>query len=160
MPEAHHLPGALLHMRDRPAAAAVSNLQRSMVGGDIEATAKRRGRPLAVPRSYIDEEWDRDAIFTCRNLVTVEFAAQQLKVTTHSIDKAANRIHGALLMWVFGGRGQLMRKYREMYVDMGPRPGPDLPHAWQGHSSEELLGEVRQRYADLPLIDAHRSAAT
>jgi hypothetical protein len=55
---------------------------------------------------------------------------------------------GALLMWIFGGRGQRMRKYHDMYVDMGPAPGPDLPHAWQARPPEELLGEARQRHAD------------
>jgi hypothetical protein len=102
-----------------------------------------------MPRHYIDEEWDRDALFSMRNLVTLEFAADHLKVTPHSIEKAAGREQGALLVWVFGGRGQAMRKYRELYVDMGERPGPDLPHAWQGHHAEELLGEARQRFASL-----------
>lgn len=100
-----------------------------------------------MPRHYIDEELDRDALFACRNLVSPEFAADHLKVTTHAIEQAAGRPHGALLMWIFGGRGQLTRKYRDLYVDMGPSPGPDLPHAWQGHSAEELLGEARQRHA-------------
>jgi hypothetical protein len=130
-----------------------------MAGSVIGTTARHRGRPVAVPRSYIDEEWDRDAIFMCRNLVSIEFAAQQLKVTGHSIDKAASRMQGALLLWVFGGRGQIMRKYREVYVDMGPRPGPDLPHAWHGHSAEELLGEARQRYAD-PALHGARGGMT
>jgi hypothetical protein len=100
-----------------------------------------------VPKHYIDEEWDRDALFGCRNLVSLEFAAEHLKTTTHAIEKAAGRGHGALLLWIFGGGGQLMRKYRDTYVDMGPSPGPDQPHAWQGHSAEELLGEARQRHA-------------
>jgi hypothetical protein len=101
-----------------------------------------------MPRHYIDEEWDRDALFACRNLVTVEFAAEHLTVSTHAVEKAAGRTQGALLMWIFGGRGQVMRKYRDVYVDMGPSPGPDLPHAWQGHAAEELLGEARQRHTD------------
>ena len=101
-----------------------------------------------MPRHYIDEEWDRDALFAFRNLVTVEFAAEHLRVSTHAVDKAAGRTQGALLMWIFGGRGQVMRKYRGVYVDMGPSPGPDLPHAWQGHAPEDLLGEARQRHAD------------
>ena len=100
-----------------------------------------------MPCHYIDEEWDRDALFVARNLVSVEFAAEQLKVSAHAVEKAAGRAQGALLLWIFGGRGQLMRKYRDAYVDMGPSPGPDLPHAWQGHSPEELLGEARQRHA-------------
>jgi hypothetical protein len=100
-----------------------------------------------MPRHSIDEEWDRDALFACRNLVSLEFAAAQLKVSTHMIEKTAARTHGALLLWVFGMERQVMRKYREVYVDMGPRPGPDLPHAWQGHSLEELLGQARQLYA-------------
>jgi hypothetical protein len=100
-----------------------------------------------MPRHYIDEESDRDALFACRNLVSLEFAAERLKVTTHAVEKAAGRAQGALLVWIFGGRGQLMRKYRDAYLDMGPSPGPDLPHAWQGHSGEELLGEARQRHA-------------
>jgi hypothetical protein len=101
-----------------------------------------------MPRHYIDEEWDRDALFAARNLVSVEFAAEHLKVSPHALEKAAGRAQGALLIWIFGGRGQVMRKYRDMYVDMGPAPGPDLPHAWQDHSPEELLGEARQRHAD------------
>lgn len=101
-----------------------------------------------MPRHYIDEEWDRDALFTSRNLVTVEFAAEQLKITPHALEKAAVREHGPLLLWVFGGGGQIMRKYRDVYVDMGPTPGPDLPHAWRSHSAEELLGEARKRHAD------------
>ena len=51
------------------------------------------------------------------------------------------------MIWVFGGRGQTMRKYHEEYVDMGARPGPDLPHDWHGHVPETLLGESRQQYA-------------
>jgi hypothetical protein len=112
-----------------------------------------------MPRHYIDQEWDRDALFACRNLVSVEFAAERLKVTTHAIEKAAGRAHGALLMWIFGGRGQLMRKYRDAYVDMGPSPGPDLPEAWQGHSAEELLGEARQRHAAAKSLDGLSHAA-
>jgi|SRR5579884_1935418 len=100
-----------------------------------------------MPRHSINEEWDRDALFACRNLVSLEFAAEYLKVSTHAVEKAAGRAQGALLMWIFGGPGQVMRKYRDVYVDMGPAPGPDLPHAWQGHSAMELLGEARQRYA-------------
>jgi hypothetical protein len=101
-----------------------------------------------MPRHSIDDEWDRDALFAARNLVSLEFAAAQLKVSPHAVEKAAGRSQGALLLWIFGGRGQPLRKYRDVYVDMGPAPGPDLPHAWQGHSPEELLGEARQRHAD------------
>ena len=100
-----------------------------------------------MPRHYIDEEWDRDALFATRNLVTVDFAAEQLKVNCHAIDKAAHREQGPLLVWVFGAPGMTMRKYHDQYVDMGPRPGPDLPHAWHGHVPEALLGEARQHYA-------------
>jgi len=100
-----------------------------------------------MPRHYIDAEWDRDALFARRNLVSLEFAADRLRISGHAIDKAAGRTQGPLLMWVFGGRGQVMRKYRDVYVDMGPSPGPDLPHAWQGRSAEELLGEARQQHA-------------
>jgi hypothetical protein len=100
-----------------------------------------------MPRHYIDEEWDRDALFAGRNLVSLEFAAEHLRISARVADKAASRTQGALLMWIFGGRGQIMRKYREAYVDMGPSPGPDLPHAWQGHSAEELLGDARQQHA-------------
>jgi hypothetical protein len=101
-----------------------------------------------MPRHYIDEEWDRDALFASRNLVGVEFAAEQMKVTTHAVEKTASRGQGPLLMWIFGTRGQVMRKYRDAYIDMGPSSGPDLPHAWQGHTPEELLGEARQRHED------------
>jgi len=90
-----------------------------------------------MPRHYIDAEWDRDALFASRNLVTVEFAAEQLKVSGHAIEKAAHREQGPLLLWVFGPRGVVMRKYHEVYVDMGPRPGPDLPHAWHGPRSRD-----------------------
>jgi hypothetical protein len=113
-----------------------------------------------MPRHYIDEEWDRDALFASRNLVSLEFAAEHLKVTPHAIDKAAGRSQGALLVWVFGVRGQVMRKYRDLYVDMGPRPGPDLPHAWQGHSPEELLGEARQQHANTHVVEGLNNATT
>lgn len=106
-----------------------------------------------MPRHYIDEEWDRDALFASRNLVTLEFAADQMKVSPHAVEKTASRSQGPLLVWIFGGRGQILRKYREAYVDMGPSPGPDLPHAWQGHSAEELLGEARQRHASATALD-------
>jgi hypothetical protein len=112
-----------------------------------------------VPRHYIDEEWDRDALFACRNLVSVEFASELMKVGMHSLEKTANRTQGPLLMWIFGGRGQVLRKYREAYVDLGPSPGPDLPHAWQGHSAEELLGEARQRHASPNGLDGLKHAA-
>jgi hypothetical protein len=102
-----------------------------------------------MPKHYIDEEWDRDALFTTRNLVTPEFAAEHLKVTSRAVEKAAGREQGALLIWVFGGHGQTMRKYHPEYVDMGARPGPDLPHDWHGHVPETLLGEARQQYARL-----------
>jgi hypothetical protein len=101
-----------------------------------------------MPRHYIDEEWDREALFASRNLVSLEFAAEHLKVSTHAVEKAAGRTQGALLIWVFGGRDQVMRKFRELYVDMGPSSGADLPHAWQGYSAEDLLGEARQRHGE------------
>jgi hypothetical protein len=113
-----------------------------------------------MPRHYIDEEWDRDALFACRNLVSVEFAAEQMKVSTHALEKTAGRAQGPLLMWIFGGRGQVLRKYRDVYIDMGPSPGPDLPHAWQGHSAEELLGDARQRHASPNGRDGLQDAAT
>jgi hypothetical protein len=100
-----------------------------------------------MPRHYVDEESDRDVLFVRRNLVSLEFAAECLRVTTHVVEKAAGRAHGPLLLWIFGAREQVMRKYREVYVDMGPSPGPDLPHAWQGHSPANLLGEARQTQA-------------
>ena len=31
--------------------------------------------PNLMPRHYINEEWDRDALFTHRNLVSLEYAA-------------------------------------------------------------------------------------
>ena len=101
-----------------------------------------------MPRHYIDQESDRDALFASRNLVSLEFAADVLKISAHTLEKSASRSQGPLLMWIFGSRGQVMRKYREMYIDMGPTPGPDLPHAWQGCPPEELLGEARQHAAD------------
>jgi hypothetical protein len=102
---------------------------------------------LMMPRHYIDEEWDRDALFTTRNLVTPDYAAEHLKVSTRTIDKTAGREQGPLLIWVFGSRGQTMRKYLKEYVDMGARGGPDLPHDWQGNTPEVLLGQARQQYA-------------
>ena len=114
-----------------------------------------------MPRHYIDEESDRDALFMSRNLVSVEFAADQLKVSPHAVEKTAGRTHGGLLMWIFGARGQLMRKYRDIYIDMGPASGPDQPHAWQGHPPEELLGEARQRQGNpTALKGLRRRAAT
>lgn len=101
-----------------------------------------------MPRHYIDDESDRDALFASRNLVSLEFAADELKVSPHMLEKSASRSQGPFLIWVFGSPGQLMRKYRELYVDMGPAPGPDLPHAWQKFSPQELLGEARQHIAD------------
>jgi hypothetical protein len=101
-----------------------------------------------VPRHYIDQESDRDALFASRNLVSLEFAADVLKVSAHTLEKSASRSQGPLLMWIFGGGGNAMRKYRDEYIDMGPAPGPDLPHAWQGCAPEELLGEARQHVAD------------
>jgi hypothetical protein len=100
-----------------------------------------------MPRHYIDEEWDRDALFSTRNLVTTDYAAEHLRVSPRAVEKAAGREQGALLIWVFGGRGQTMRKYHEEYVDMGPRPGPDLPHEWHGYLPAAMLGQSRQQYA-------------
>ena len=101
-----------------------------------------------MPKHYIDEEWDRDALFTTRNLVSLEFAAQHLKVSPHAVEKAAARQQGPLLLWIYGARGQTLRKYREVYVDMGPRPGLDLVHVWQESTPEQLLGDARLRFAD------------
>jgi hypothetical protein len=112
-----------------------------------------------MPRHYIDDEWDLDALFACRNLVSLEFAAEHLKVSSHAVEKAAGRARGAPLMWVFGGRGQLMRKYRDAYVGIGPSAGPDLPHAWHCHSAEGLLGEAPQRSASPDGLDGLRYAA-
>jgi hypothetical protein len=112
-----------------------------------------------MPRHCIDEEWDRDALFACRNLVSLEFAAEHLKVTTHALDEAAGQAQGPLPTWIFGGRGQLMRKYRDAYVGIGPSPGPDLPHAWQGHFAEGLLGEAPQRHASPDGLDGLNDAA-
>jgi hypothetical protein len=112
-----------------------------------------------MPKHYIDEEWDRDALFTTRNLVSLEFAAEHLKVSPHAVEKAAARQQGPLLLWVYGGRGQLMRKYREVYVDMGPRPGLDLAHAWQDSTPEQLLGEARLQLAETEHSREHRARA-
>ena len=95
-----------------------------------------------MPKHYIDEEWDRDALFSTRNLVTVEFAAEHLKVSLHAVGEGRRPRAGGAVVWVFGGRGQTMRKYREVYVDMGPASGPDAAHAWQASTPEALLGEV------------------
>ena len=46
-----------------------------------------------MPRHYVDEESDRDALFACRNLVSLEFAAECLKVATHVVEKAAGGAH-------------------------------------------------------------------
>lgn len=104
-----------------------------------------------MPKHYIDEEWDRDALFASRNLVSLEFAAEHLKVSLHAIEKAAARAQGPLLVWIFGAPGQTMRKYRDVYVDMGPRPGLDLAHAWHGCTPELLLGGARQHFATATL---------
>jgi len=106
-----------------------------------------------MPRHYIDEESDRDALFASRNLVSLELAADQLKVSPRTLEKSASRSQGSLLLWMFGGGGQLMRKYRDVHVDMGPSSGPDLPHAWQANTPEELLGEARQRAANPNHLD-------
>jgi hypothetical protein len=106
-----------------------------------------------MPRHYIDEDSDRDALFASRNLVSVEFAADQLKVSPHMLAKTASRSQGPWLLWVFGSPGQVMRKYRDLYVDMGPSPGPDLPHEWHSQSPEELLGEARRRHANPTDLD-------
>lgn len=116
--------------------------------------------PNLMPRHYINEEWDRDALFTHRNLVSLEYAADHLKVGLHGVEKAASRAQGPLLMWVFGSREQVMRRYRQVYIDMGPAPGPDLPHEWQGQSAEELLGEARRRHADPNGLDGLDHATT
>jgi hypothetical protein len=101
-----------------------------------------------VPLHYVDERWDREALFASRNLESLESAADQLRVTTHTIQKTAGRAQGAFLLWIFGSADPALPKDDNAYVDMGPSPGPKLPHAWQGHSAEELLGEARQRLAD------------
>jgi hypothetical protein len=101
-----------------------------------------------MPKHYIDEEWDRDALFATRNLVSLDFAAEHLKVSSHVLEKSAARQHGPLLLWIFGGGGQTSRKYLDAYVDMGERPGPDLAHAWQSSTPEQILGEARQQFAD------------
>ena len=100
-----------------------------------------------MPRYYIDHDSDRDALFGSRNLVSVEFAADQLKVSPHMLEKAASRSQGPFLMWVFGTPGQVMRKYREVYIDMGPASGPDRSDAWRGNPPQDLLSEARRRHA-------------
>jgi len=47
-----------------------------------------------MPRHYIDDEWDRDALFACRNLVSLEFAAEHLEVATYAVDEAAGQAQG------------------------------------------------------------------
>ena len=98
-----------------------------------------------MPRFYIDTDSDRDALFADRNLVTVEFAADRFKVSPHMLEKAASRSQGPFLMWVFGTPGQVMRKYRELYIDMGPAPGPDRSDVWRSNPPQELLSEARGR---------------
>ena len=98
-----------------------------------------------MPRYYIDQDSDRDALFLNRNLVTVEFAADRFKVSPHMLEKAASRSQGPFLMWVFGSPGQVMRKYRELYVDMGPAPGPDRSDVWRNNLPEELVSQARER---------------
>ena len=98
----------VLHVCDRttaPGASAGGNRRRH------SGAPRRAVRPAGsgvleeMPRHYIDEEWDRDALFACRNLVGLEFAAEQMKVSMHALEKTASRAHGPLLVWIFGGGG-------------------------------------------------------
>jgi hypothetical protein len=43
-------------------------------------------------RDYVDEEWNRDARFASRNLVSLEFTAEHLKVTRHAV--GSSTCHG------------------------------------------------------------------
>jgi hypothetical protein len=56
----------------------------------------------------------------------------------------------ARLAGAFDG-GQRMITYRNVYVEMDPRGGPDEPHAWQGHSADELLGDARAPMQNQPV---------
>lgn len=150
MRQTNYLAWSVLHLRDGPAAFAESPHGKSRHSAAARCADEGGITCLrvAMPRHYIDQESDRDALFASRNLVSVEFAAEQLKVSPHMLEKSANRTQGPFLIWVFGTPAQLMRKYRELYVDMGPSPGPDDPHAWQKFAPQELLGEARQHLAD------------
>ena len=50
-----------------------------------------------MPKHYIDEEWDRDALFASRNLVSQEFAAESLKVSVHAIEIAGRQKPGLVI---------------------------------------------------------------
>jgi hypothetical protein len=47
-----------------------------------------------MPRHCTDEEWDRDGLFACRNLVGSDFAGVQMKVSSHGVQNAAGRAPG------------------------------------------------------------------
>jgi hypothetical protein len=79
---------------------------------------------VPMPRHYIDEEWNRDALFTSRNLVGLEFAAEHLKVTLHAVERPSVGPRVPLHIRIAGGYGQVTCKYRDAYVDMGPSTGP------------------------------------
>ena len=101
-----------------------------------------------MPRHYIDQESDRDALFASRNLVSLEFAADVLKVSPHTLEKSASRSQGPLLMWIFGGGRPGHAQVPRGVHRYGTGAWARSPHAWQGCTPEELLGEARQHLAD------------
>ena len=113
-----------------------------------------------MPRYYVDTDADRDALFVNRNLVTLEFAADRFKVSPHMLEKTASRTQGPFLMWVFGTPGEVMRKYREAYIDMGPVPGPDRSDVWRSNPPQELLSEARERHSHRSVAEGPLHAST
>ena len=51
------------------------------------------------------------------------------------------------------------RQRRDAYGEMAPPRVSDLPHASQGHSPEELLGEAHQRHASQDALEGLTHAA-
>jgi hypothetical protein len=106
-----------------------------------------------MPKYVVLAGAEQDALFERRHLLPPSDAATALGVSRQAVDKSAARPQGQLLAWTFAA-AEGGRRYRNSYVDFGPRTGQLDPGAWLGHRDDpaaiiqEVLHQTRQSISE------------
>ena len=102
-----------------------------------------------MPRVYVPDPEDQDALLNERNLLSPGGAAHRLGISRQGVHASGDAPAGRLLQWAFGHEG---RKVAETYIDFGWRritranPDPEWSLEWHDSDPAQLLVEARERY--------------
>lgn len=106
-----------------------------------------------MPRVFVPDPDEQEALLNERRLLTPGGAAQRLRVSRQAVHASAERPGGRLLMWVFAA--ERAARLAEMYVDFGERRGvwdmptsapPDAVDEWRQADPEQLKREAVERH--------------